>query len=67
MAKAKSKDNAQLRLTLVKSKYGRRKNHQSCLMGLGLRRINQSVTVPATPENLGMVNTVSYLLKVEEL
>lgn len=57
----------QIRLTLVKSKYGRLKNHQSCLMGLGLRRINQTVTVADTPENRGMINTVSYLLKVEEL
>ena len=57
----------QVRITLVKSKYGRLKRHQSCLMGLGLRRINQTVTVADTPENRGMINAVSYLLKVEEL
>ena len=57
----------ELRLTLVKSKYGRLKRHQDCLRGLGIRRINQTVTVANTPENRGMVNAVSYLLRVEEL
>lgn len=64
---AKAKNQAQVRLTLVKSKYGRLKNHQACLQGLGLRRIHQTITVSDTPENRGMINTVSYLLKVEEL
>ncbi len=63
---ADSKAN-ELRLTLVKSKYGRLKRHQDCLRGLGIRRINQTVTVANTPENRGMVNAVSYLLRVEEL
>jgi large subunit ribosomal protein L30 len=59
--------NAQVRITLVKSKFGRLRNHKACLMGLGLRRINQTITVADTPENRGMINAVSYLLKVEEL
>ena len=57
----------ELRLTRGKSKYGRLKRHQDCLRGLGIRRINQTVTVANTPENRGMVNAVSYLLRVEEL
>jgi large subunit ribosomal protein L30 len=64
---AKEKKQAQVRLTLVKSKHGRLKNHKACLQGLGLRRIHQTITVSDTPENRGMINTVSYLLKVEEL
>ncbi len=56
-----------LRLTLVKSKYGRLKNHQDCVRGLGLRRMHQTVERLATPENMGMVNKVRYLLKVEEV
>jgi large subunit ribosomal protein L30 len=57
---------ANLVITLVKSKFGRRKGHDLCLKGLGLRKIGQSVVREATPENLGMVNKVRYLLKVEE-
>ncbi len=61
---AKSKE---LKVTLVKSKYGRLKSHKACVAGLGLRKINQTVTVADTPENRGMVNRVSYLLSVEEV
>jgi large subunit ribosomal protein L30 len=57
---------APLKVTLIKSASGRLRNHKACVAGLGLRRINHSVTVADTPENRGMINTVSYLLRVEE-
>jgi large subunit ribosomal protein L30 len=53
-------------LRQVRSAIGRHESHKACLVGLGIRRIHKSVTVLATPENLGMINKVSYLLKVEE-
>jgi large subunit ribosomal protein L30 len=56
-----------LRLTLVKSKIGRLQKHKDCLRGLGLRRMHHTVEVIDTPDNRGMVNKVSYLLKVEEV
>lgn len=56
----------ELKVTLVRSKHGRLKRHAACLRGLGIRRIHQTVTVKDTPENRGMINRVSYLLKVEE-
>jgi large subunit ribosomal protein L30 len=62
MAKAK-----QLKVTLLKSRFGRLKRHKACVAGLGLRRIRQSVIVADTPENRGMINKVSYLLSVEEV
>jgi large subunit ribosomal protein L30 len=61
MAKTK-----ELKVTLVKSKHGRLKNHKACVAGLGLRKMHQTVTVADTPENRGMINRVSYLLSVEE-
>ena len=57
----------QLRVTLLKSRFGRLKNHRACVAGLGLRRIRQSVMVLDTPENRGMINKVSYLVSVEEV
>ena len=60
MAKGKVK------VTLLKSKFGRLKKHRACVAGLGLRRINQSVIVEDTPENRGMINKISYLLRVED-
>ncbi|MBN2646458.1 MAG: 50S ribosomal protein L30 [Thiotrichales bacterium] len=55
-----------IKLTLVKSPIGRLPAHKSCVSGLGLRRMHQTVSVIDTPANRGMVNKVSYLLKVEE-
>ena len=57
----------QLRVTLLKSRFGRLKNHRACVAGLGLRKIRQSVVVLDTPQNRGMINKVSYLVSVEEV
>ena len=59
-------DAKKIRVTLVKSRFGRLKSHRACVAGLGLRKINQTVEVIDTPENRGMINKVSYLLRVEE-
>jgi large subunit ribosomal protein L30 len=59
-------DAKKLKVTLVKSRHGRLKAHRDCVAGLGLRRMHQSVTVPDTPAVRGMIDRVSYLLKVEE-
>jgi len=56
-----------LKLTLVRSRHGRLAGHQACVRGLGLRRMHQSVVVEDTPAIRGMINKVSYLLKVEEV
>ncbi len=37
------------------------------MKALGLRRMNQSVEVEATPQILGMVKTVQHLIKVENI
>ena len=61
MAKAK-----EIKVTLLKSRFGRLKSHRACVAGLGLRKIHQTVTVIDTPENRGMINRISYLISVEE-
>ena len=58
--------NKTLKVTLVKIAIGRLPNHKACVSGLGLRKMHQTVSVIDTPENRGMINKVSYLLKVEE-
>jgi len=62
-----AKKSQQVKLTLIKSTAKRLKSHKACVSGLGLRRIRHSVVVNDTPENRGMINKVSYLLKVEEV
>ncbi len=58
---------SKIKLTLVRSTAGRLASHKACVRGLGLRKTHSTSTVEATPENLGMVKKVSYLLKVEEV
>ncbi len=55
-----------LKVTLIKSKHGRKPGHKECVHGLGLRRMHQTVEVIDTPENRGMIDKAYYMLKVEE-
>ena len=52
-------------VTQIKSTIGRLEAHKACVRGLGLKRINHTVAVIDTPSNRGMINKVSYLLRVE--
>ncbi|AAQ61828.1 MULTISPECIES: 50S ribosomal protein L30 [Chromobacteriaceae] len=54
-----------VKVTLVKSLIGRLESHKACARGLGLKKIRQTVEVLDTPENRGMINKISYLLKFE--
>ena len=56
----------QITLTLTRSVAGRLEAHKACVRGLGLRRIGHTVKVEDTPAVRGMINKVSYLLRVEE-
>jgi large subunit ribosomal protein L30 len=61
-----AKGSKTIRLTLVKSRFGRTPGHAQCASGLGLRRRHQSVEVKDTPENRGMIQKIRYMLQVEE-
>lgn len=54
-----------VRVTLVKSVAGRLRQHRTCVHGLGLRRLHQTVELEATPAVLGMVDKVAFMLRVE--
>jgi len=64
-AKKVATKQATLSVTLIKSFYGRLPAHRATVNGLGLKRINHTVELQDTPEVRGMINKVSYLLKVE--
>ena len=55
-----------IKVTQTKSTNGRLDRHKACVAGLGLRHIGHTVEVPDTPAVRGMINKVSYLLRVEE-
>jgi large subunit ribosomal protein L30 len=61
------KDVKKIKLTLLKSRFGRVPGHAECVQGLGLKHRHQSVIVAATPENQGMIARVRYMLRVEEV
>lgn len=56
-----------LKVTLIRSRFGRKPAHTACVDGLGLSRIHQTVELEDTPCIRGMINKISYLLKVEEI
>jgi large subunit ribosomal protein L30 len=56
---------SQVKVTLIKSLIGTKKDHRATVKGLGLGRINTSKVLVNTPEVKGMINKVSYLLRVE--
>ena len=58
--------NKTLKVTLIKSKFGRKPRHRQCVEGLGLRKIHDTVICENNSCNLGMINKVAYLLSVEE-
>jgi large subunit ribosomal protein L30 len=60
-----ARDGKKIRVTLVKSLIGTRPEHRACVRGLGLRKRNHTVEVIDTPSTRGMINKVSFLLKLE--
>ena len=57
----------QLRITLVRSTIGRPSVQERTVKALGLRKLNSVVVRPDNPSIRGMVNSISHLVKVEEL
>ena len=56
-----------VKVTLIRSKYGRGHKQLSCVNGLGLRRINHSVELEDTPAVRGMICKVIHLVQIEEI
>ena len=55
-----------LKVTLVKSPIGCVPKHRRTVEALGLKKVNKKVELPDNAAVRGMVNQVSYLVKVEE-
>ena len=62
-----AKSNNILRITQVKSKIGYKPKAKATLVALGLKKLHQVVEHQDSPQIRGMINNISYLLKVEEL
>lgn len=56
-----------IKITQIKSGIDRSERQKQTLLALGLKKLNATKEVEATPQILGMVNKVSHLVKVEEI
>jgi len=56
-----------IKVTQVKSVIDRSERQKKTMRALGLRKMNASVEVIATPQILGMVTKVNHLVTVVEL
>ena len=55
-----------IKVTLVKGLTATKHKHRESVKGLGLKHREHTVEVADTPAVRGMINRVSYLVKVEE-
>ena len=55
-----------LKIKKIKSEIGRPEKQRKVLRGLGLNKLNSTVTLVDTPQTRGMINKVIHLVSVEE-
>ena len=58
-------DKKSVKVTLVKSPIGTKADHRATLLGLGLKKLNQSRVLEDTPAVRGMITKVAYLVRAE--
>ena len=56
-----------IKVTLLKSSIGNRKNQKENLKGLGLKKINRSRILENTPSVRGMIQKVQHLVRIETI
>lgn len=56
-----------IKITLKRSLIGRPKIQRLTIQALGIRKLNHSVEKEATPQIIGMVNSVRHLIEIQEL
>ena len=67
MAKAKAKSaGGKIRVKLYKSINGCQERHRISVRALGLRKLNDVRELSDSPQVRGLVNQVSYLVRIEE-
>jgi len=54
-----------IKVTLIKSGIGKNRVIRQTLRGLGLTKLNKTVTLKNTPAIRGMINRVVFMVRVE--
>jgi large subunit ribosomal protein L30 len=55
-----------IKIKMIRSVIGRPQKHKDVLRGLGLRKMNHTVTLEDTPQIRGMVRKVPHLVEIVE-
>jgi large subunit ribosomal protein L30 len=58
---------SKIKITQVKSGIDRPLSQKKTLTALGIKKMNHSVEVEATPQIMGMVNKIKHLLEVDNI
>ena len=53
-----------VKIKLVRSPIGCKQDHRATVRGLGLRKLNSESVLQDTPAVRGMINKISYLVKI---
>jgi large subunit ribosomal protein L30 len=53
-----------VKVQLVRSSIGTKQSHRDTVRGLGLRKVNSTRELQDTPAVRGMINKISYLVKI---
>ncbi len=57
----------QLKIRQIRSGINAQENHKRTIRALGIRRMQQEVIHPDNPQIRGMIQTVRYMVTVEEI
>lgn len=66
MAKAKTNEGKTIRVRLYKSVAGCQGRHRLSVRALGLRKLNDVRELKDSPSVRGLINQVSYLVRIED-
>ncbi len=67
MAVEKKETDPNIKIKLVKSLIGRTQKQRNVVKGLGLRRINSEVLREKSPEIMGMVRKIDFMIEWAEV
>tara|TARA_Y100000746_G_C15390731_1_gene402099 strand:+ start:50 stop:238 length:189 start_codon:yes stop_codon:yes gene_type:complete len=59
--------NKKIKITLIKSPIGYKQKAKRTIEALGLKKLNQSIEHNQNESIKGMIKTIDYLIKVEEI
>ena len=58
---------SKVKITLTRSPINRKSEHKKTVRALGLRKMHQSKVHELSPSVKGMIDKVSFMLKIEEV